>query len=270
MKIIRSILLLLGAFLFARAVHLYFHEGGHAVAGLICGGTAFRIDFDYLGYSYIYQMAGSSCPGRFYTAGGTLLPLLISLVILALCWKRSSPFLAPLAMVAVLGFMEGGIYLGMDALFLAGGDGSRLGAEGILRAAVTLAGLSMVLVGAVVVWRFLGMIGIAREESALRRFIIMFGAVFPFLCLMVVKTAVIDGQVAWGIIYGVGAAVLVLPLGAGLTAWLDRRFPGGRPAAQEVSWGQMGFCAASGHPGGDSDEADPGGDDWGLRAAFSG
>ncbi|HEX9090634.1 MAG TPA: hypothetical protein VF831_04055 [Anaerolineales bacterium] len=105
-QLVRSMLLFLGAFLFAFAVNSYIiHEAGHAF-----GGVLFGCQFEGL-HLNPFSAGGwrNQCPDSMTPAGefiqgmgGEIFGLPISILVTLLLWRKRSPMLLPLLMAAAV------------------------------------------------------------------------------------------------------------------------------------------------------------------------
>jgi hypothetical protein len=105
---IEKIFLLLALALFCIFLYTFLHEGGHALAGILSGGTVTGFSVNFLDFSAHVSLAGSFTQAEKVTnaLAGPGLPLLVWLVFIVFVPKRTNFALESIKLAATIMFLS--------------------------------------------------------------------------------------------------------------------------------------------------------------------
>lgn len=218
-ELLKSSLLLLGAFIFAYNASVCLHELGHAIGFWVTGSSVERL--------IIYPFAWSRCvPASvsdfelahpsFTTWAGPVFGVLMGLVLSAIVWRWRGPYVILAIMTGVTSCIYNALYLLHDSFANIGGDASRLISYGTPKLLVIAVGLLMMGAGIVLAGKCLSLIGIQLSYGIKERILVLGGGLLPYTIVLFIydllynRTEVGEWAWDWPIIIGLMILIPVL------------------------------------------------------------
>lgn len=180
---LKSILLVLGAYIFSYCLGLTFHEMGHALAYTILGISDIRI--------YVHPFALSHCDRGpvptemlpFTGAMGPLFNIICSTIITIAVWRKRNPKLLPLIMCAGTAFTAEGVAIIIDiaGLPLLTDWGKVMIIGGVSPIIMGIICVLFLVIGTIILLLLLPLVNISSRDSYLRRILISIGFILYFI-----------------------------------------------------------------------------------------
>ena len=180
----RSVLLLLGAFAFAFCLGMTVHELGHLVAIRLLGITEVTVSVHPFRPSYTSWNATRGGLG-YVDAAGPLGNVLLSTVVVALLWRKRSPYLLPLLLWAPMAYIGEGFNSMMQLLLdVPGSDSVNIVVAGAPFAVVLATAAVLFIVGVVTFCLQLPLLGVSPRDSFWRVLCILVIGLAPYMILV--------------------------------------------------------------------------------------
>jgi hypothetical protein len=181
-ELLPSVLLLLGAFVFAFTLGEAVREMGHFLANRAYGTQA-GIVLDPFGGSHIVGGSAVAVHGRGVTAiAGPLLDLMAGLAVSVVLWRTRRPLLLPFVLWGPLALVQEGVTFSLGML-TPGGDAQRMVQSGIPGPLIVACGLAFLVLGMASVSSLLPLVGLARSDSFGTKVTVVAGGMVPFMAL---------------------------------------------------------------------------------------
>jgi hypothetical protein len=235
-ELLKSTLLVLGAFAFAYNASITLHELGHAIAYWISGATVRYIIIHPFSWSYCMPGSASAYP-NFTTWGGVVFGTLMGLLLVIIVWRWRGPYVMLAFMTGTVACLHNGFYLIFSCLAESKGDATRLILGGTPKVVVIAVGLLMFGIGIVLAGMCLHLIGIRSTDGVKSRILVLGGGLLPYLVATLLYQWLYNAEeFGMWVTKGVSGAVIVLLLAA-LTAIAQQRVKKLRNVeAKKVTW----------------------------------
>lgn len=172
-NLIRRILLLAGAFIFAFLLGEMVHEYGHYFSHLIFGSTETSVYLNPFGSSHIRGVTSLPLNQMGITsAAGPLFNLFLGSLMLLLLWKHKSPTLLPLILWGPVAMIQESVTFNFGFL-TPGGDAAWIAAWGVPSSVIISFGVLLLITGLIFIAFLLSSRGITKNESFVHRLLII-------------------------------------------------------------------------------------------------
>jgi hypothetical protein len=235
--LLRSTLLLLGAYVFAYSVLVTLHELGHFLALRLYGVTDVRIVLHPFTGSYTSWNTTNAFIGV-VDAAGPLNAILIGTIVTAALWSRRRPALLPFLFLGPVAYLTEGLSNFMQvALQSPGSDAMRIVAAGVPEIVLLVLTVALFLLGIVSLMSMLPLVDLAPESRFPERFGVLAIGLGMFMLLGIGYGMLVDNQAVSRngphLLFALVMAGLLAALYRPLYPWLARTF---RNAVTPVAW----------------------------------
>ena len=233
--ILRLALFVGGAFAIAYSTSTLLHELGHASAAWATGGEVGEIVIHPFSWSWVVLEVAPE-KQAYVTWAGAGLSAVAGLGILFTAWIIRSTWIGVALMIPPTTFTIDGLYLPVDALLRAGGDGTSLVALGTPLWLVIALGAGLIAAGAVAACMVMPRFGLTTDATLPHRLDVLFAGIGPYLVAMLAYHVLFnrDELLLWTVWVGC-AALLIAALAAGSRVWA-RRWPRWQMAPATIGW----------------------------------
>ena len=242
-RLIKSVLLLLGAVIFAYSAALALHEFGHAFGFWLTGTDVHRIVINPLGNSYTQATTISPYPA-FTTWAGPLFGTTWGVLLFAAFWRWRGPYTILPLMTGIVCCIFNGLYLLVALANITRGDANVLVSQGVPWTLIACVGVAFTLLGVALVLLIGGALGIRREDGFRARVAVVICGVLPYALIEIIYYIVTRQRceaLEW-FLYWIPVGVFI-PVFAACSRWLESRFkwlPGDR--ANNITWKAVGLA----------------------------
>ena len=189
-SLLRSGLLLLGAFAFAFCLGEAVHEFGHFLVHRAYGVNV-GIRLDPFGGSRILH--GSSAPEQIWgitSVGGPLLNLVFGTILTLFLWRIRKPILLPFLLSGPVALIQEGVTFSLGML-TPGGDADLIVRWGVPVTVLITFGVAFLVSGIMLVCRLLPLVNLSSSDSFLRKFFVVGFGMVSFMALRLLGSFVL-------------------------------------------------------------------------------
>ncbi|MFA5261870.1 MAG: hypothetical protein WC450_11645 [Candidatus Omnitrophota bacterium] len=239
---------LAGSSAFGCVAAIAWHEAGHIIVILGCGGEMTRIQLQPFTRSVVTYNIPASAPLLWISAAGILMGVTSGVLLLAALRTSRSPYALPLVMTGVASLLGNGLYLVLGSTILEGfGDPGRMIALGFPAGGLFTAGGCCLAWGGLAVLRFLPLTGVSPAITPLKRAGVLLGGSFPYLAGIIIYNSMYDFPRLTRYCFFMAMIVVMILLGNWMAGYLIvRLFNGNRPVGPvrwRHAWAAIGFGA---------------------------
>ncbi|MFX1380284.1 MAG: hypothetical protein ACFFA4_14445 [Promethearchaeota archaeon] len=241
---LKSILLVLGAYIFSYCLGLTFHESGHAIALSIVGISDIKI--------YVHPFALSHCESGpitpevmpFTGAMGPLFNVLCSFIVTLSVWHKRNPKLLPLLMCAGTAFMAEGVatFISLIELPLLTDWGILIIIGGAPPIIIGILGIIFIIIGSIFLLLLLPLENISNHHSFWKLISISLGFSLYFLT-SVIYVSIFDPSVLFNrliaLISATGFTIMLMIIYKPVFPYLDRI---SHTETKTVNWLDVGIA----------------------------
>lgn len=184
--ILKTLLLIAGAFIFAYSFGVFIHEIGHVLAYQYYGVATKVFVLDPLGHSYMEPVKDYAAGELFQRSGGSLVNIFCANIVFVLLWKKQNLYTFPILMWAPTAFIQESIAIILDVMNGLPFDWAFVVAEGIPVFAVLCLSAIFLTVGCLIFLRLVALAGVRPHYSSLKIMTICIAGVAPFFILSLV------------------------------------------------------------------------------------
>ncbi len=184
---------LAGSAAFGCVAAIAWHEAGHIIFILGCGGEVTGIHVQPFTRSAVTYNIPATASSSWIAASGILAGVTGGAALLVPLRATRNPYALPLVMAGVASWIGNGLYLVLGSTILKGfGDPGRMIAQGFPVGGLFTAGVCCVALGGLAFMRFLPLTGISPDMAILPRTGILLGGVFPYLAGIIIYNGIHD------------------------------------------------------------------------------
>jgi hypothetical protein len=172
-SIIKSILILAGAFTFAILLSELVHDSGHYFSLLLYGNAWVKVHFDPFGGMRI--MGTGELPANILgvtSLAGPIPNLILAVTIFLILWRWNRPILLPFLLWGPIALIQKGVTFSLG-LLTPGGDAFWISRLGIPPLIILIFGILLLIGGIFVLAKLLPLAGVYKKDPFLRRLAII-------------------------------------------------------------------------------------------------
>ena len=242
-RLIKSVLLLLGSVFFAYSAALALHEFGHAFGFWLTGTDVYRIVINPLGNSYTQPSTFSPSP-TFTTWAGPLFGTTWGVLLFAAFWRWRGPYTILPLMTGIVCCIFNGLYLLVALANITRGDANVLVSQGVPWTLIACVGVAFTLLGVALALLIGGALGIRREDGFRVRVAVVIFGVLPYALIEIIYYIVTRQrcETLECFLYWIPVGVFI-PVFAACSRWLESRFKWlHRDKTNKITWKAVGLA----------------------------